>query len=785
MFAVVAAVASAGVATPLGWVHHHSTFVPPTTPISFSICIKSANPMDHLFTAALEVSTPGLPRYGKFLTVEEIERLTAPSPADVNAVTAWLRSHDIGFTRNKECLLAEATVGKATDLLQTGFHLFRRKVDGRLKVLAGEYALPPHIDQAVEAIFGLHGVPLPPRVELPKRNPSDPEPANVTPTVLAQTYHVKDPYVKRGGKGKQAVAEFQGQYMSKADLKTFFAAEVPTALPGDEKVAAFRGVDYKEGAGVEALLDIEFIMGVAPGVHTEFWEWPDSDFCADLLNYTSTLLEPDGPLVNSISYGWQGDLAQVGCKAEMVGKVDANWAKLAAAGISMFISSGDSGSACGTSKCVESDFKKDKKISGGTVLTTLNQRLDECCEGAGRTNPEAVAFSWTPPPGEAQRRELRTHDEHLAIVEELRAEGAPPPPPPAPIPFKSAPYHVEFSMEKDAFPERDIHILDGIVHPTGGAVKVHNANGTFADTTMTFGAKFGPLGILYKQNVSMTVKLASGEKSFKGEATFFGPPLSQCEDIRWFKEGGQPIDAAVLRRGPNPPPPPPEGNCTLFSKMGTLVPASDKSVSGGKAITPETVTLYPSWPASSPWVTAVGATRFLNQTVGHEEMATDQFGSGGGFSKLWNQSHASWQSAAVAKYVAMGPTLPKWPPAGSFPPMGRATPDVSALGEGYQVYVNGKVQSVGGTSASSPAFAGYVSLLNEARFKAGKPQMGFFNPFAYANADAFTDVVKGTNAIGRGTGPLEYGFAAAPGWDAATGLGTPLFDKLLAAALEA
>ena len=90
----------------------------------------------------------------------------------------------------------------------------------------------------------------------------------------------------------------------------------------DDEVAAFKGVPYKEGTGVEALLDIEFIMGVAPGVHTEFWEWPDSDFCADLLNYTSTLLEPDGPLVNSISYGWQGDLAQVGCKAEMVGKVD-------------------------------------------------------------------------------------------------------------------------------------------------------------------------------------------------------------------------------------------------------------------------------------------------------------------------------------------------------------------------------------------------------------------------------------------------------------------------------
>ena len=78
-----------------------------------------------------------------------------------------------------------------------------------------------------------------------------------------------------------------------------------------------------------------------------------------------------------------------------------------------------------------------------------------------------------------------------------------------------------------------------------------------------------------------------------------------------------------------------------------------------------------------------------------------------------------------------------------------------------------------------------VALLNEARLNAGKPAMGFLNPFLYANPDAFFDVVKGTNAIGRGTGPLKYGFAAAPGWDGATGLGTPLFDKMLAAALKA
>ena len=125
------------------------------------------------------------------------------------------------------------------------------------------------------------------------------------------------------------------------------------------------------------------------------------------------------------------------------------------------------------------------------------------------------------------------------------------------------------------------------------------------------------------------------------------------------------------------------------------------------------------------------------------------------------------------------------PPVGSFPPKGRATPDVSALGEGYQVIIGGRAGSVGGTSASCPAFAAMVSLLNEARLGAGEPAMGFLNPFLYANPDAFTDVTKGSNKIGRDGSPLRYGFDCAKGWDPATGLGTPKFDKLLAAAMAA
>jgi hypothetical protein len=61
--------------------------------------------------------------------------------------------------------------------------------------------------------------------------------------------------------------------------------------------------------------------------------------------------------------------------------------------------------------------------------------------------------------------------------------------------------------------------------------------------------------------------------------------------------------------------------------------------------------------------------------------------------------------------------------------------------------------------------------------------MGFLNPFLYQNAAAFNDVTVGTNAIGRDGEPVKWGFNCTTGWDAATGLGTPDFKKLLAAAM--
>jgi len=181
----------------------------------------------------------------------------------------------------------------------------------------------------------------------------------------------------------------------------------------------------------------------------------------------------------------------------------------------------------------------------------------------------------------------------------------------------------------------------------------------------------------------------------------------------------------------------------------------------------------PSWPASSQYVTAVGATEFINE-AGGAERAVSMFGSGGGFSSADNQP--SYQQAAVSNYFKVQTELPA---AHFYNNSGRGTPDVAALGMGFQVVVSGEVQTVGGTSASAPTFSGIIALLNDQRLSAGKSPLGFLNPWLYqtqaAHADAFFDVTVGNNQHGC-CGLV--GFKCAPGWDPVTGLGTPNFAVL-------
>ena len=85
-----------------------------------------------------------------------------------------------------------------------------------------------------------------------------------------------------------------------------------------------------------------------------------------------------------------------------------------------------------------------------------------------------------------------------------------------------------------------------------------------------------------------------------------------------------------------------------------------------------------------------------------------------------------------------------------------------------------------GTSASAPTFAAVVSLLNSARIESGQSPLGFLNPFLYSTGvTALNDITTGKTKGCTQQIP-GAGFNATCGWDAATGLGTPDFGKLLA-----
>ncbi|KAK0186035.1 family S53 protease-like protein [Armillaria mellea] len=206
--------------------------------------------------------------------------------------------------------------------------------------------------------------------------------------------------------------------------------------------------------------------------------------------------------------------------------------------------------------------------------------------------------------------------------------------------------------------------------------------------------------------------------------------------------------------------------CNAYMALGargvSIIFASGDGGVGGQS-GESCTTFIPAFPAGCPFVTSVGATQGVDET-------SASFSSGG-FSNIF--ARPSYQASSVTAYLtALGSTN-----SGRFSTTGRGFPDVAAQGSNIKIVDGGQTGLVSGTSASSPIFASIISLINDRLIAAGKPALGFLNPFLYANPTAFFDITTGNNP-GCGTN----GFPARAGWDPVTGLGTGCFMALSAAA---
>ncbi len=179
-----------------------------------------------------------------------------------------------------------------------------------------------------------------------------------------------------------------------------------------------------------------------------------------------------------------------------------------------------------------------------------------------------------------------------------------------------------------------------------------------------------------------------------------------------------------------------------------------------------------NFPASSPLVTAVGGTALTADTQGtyQSEVAWNDGthgATGGGISQQFREPfYQRLTLSAAAKSLLH-----------DF----RGVPDVSinASGRtGILIYLSFAGQPgyhlIGGTSEGAPQWAGIIAIANQ---EAGHP-LGFLNPLLYLIAKddkgAFHDIINGDNSAGNITG-----YSAGTGWDATTGLGTPIASVLV------
>jgi subtilase family serine protease len=150
-----------------------------------------------------------------------------------------------------------------------------------------------------------------------------------------------------------------------------------------------------------------------------------------------------------------------------------------------------------------------------------------------------------------------------------------------------------------------------------------------------------------------------------------------------------------------------------------------------------------SYPAASPYVTAVGGTALTkaSNARGWDEAAWT--GAGSGCSAF--EAKPAWQSDAGCAQ--------------------RTVADVSAVADpdtGVAVLFGGLWFTVGGTSASSPIIAGVYGLAGNA----GSVNAG---SYPYSHTGGLFDVTTGSN----GTCSPAYLCTAGAGFDGPTGLGTP------------
>lgn len=272
-----------------GWRRDRSSSVDAATPLTFTLVVREQGG-GTVERIARRVSDPGSENYGQYLSQRRLDELTAPLADDLAAVSGWLGRAGMRFTRRSvSSFVVNTTVGEACRLLNTSFSVLRRVDATSLRqIAAGDIYVPAE----VAATFGLgHGLPSstrqpPKQRRAPRRagpteggpwppEPCHPTPHPVTPPLLLTQYGVETgPSPQRSRKNRQAIVNFNGEWVNSTDTALAFETWVPEYKAGTDDVPTFVGDHatncydpsdgrYDGGCGIASNLETQYAMMVS------------------------------------------------------------------------------------------------------------------------------------------------------------------------------------------------------------------------------------------------------------------------------------------------------------------------------------------------------------------------------------------------------------------------------------------------------------------------------------------------------------------------------------------
>lgn len=366
-----------------------------STPLSVTVTLQPRDP-GALAAYAAAVSTPGSDEYHNYLSVSEFARRFGPTPAAIAAAEASLRARGLRpgrLSANGLSFLVTATAGRLASGFQTGFERYHLR-SGRT---AFANTSAPEVTgsgaSVIQSVLGLSNLAVAKPEGITGTAPASASGSTVSHTVttsgvtacstatedgegsytadqIASAYGFDGLYGAGDTGTGVTVALYELEPYTASDVSSYqacYGTSVPIAKVNVDGGASCNG---DQECGIEDVLDIEDVIGLAPGVHVSVYEGPNSS--SGGYDTYAQIVSDDTAKVISTSWGL--------CEAEEgTDAADAEntlFQEAAAQGQSVFAAAGDSGADdCGTGSGQTVDDPASQPYVtgvGGTSLSSVS-----------------------------------------------------------------------------------------------------------------------------------------------------------------------------------------------------------------------------------------------------------------------------------------------------------------------------------------------------------------------------------------------------------------------------